>query len=365
MNGPETSTPGSSAARRVPSRAQALALAALILVTCLVPLGFRAVNLLAPDTTARPSYLPALEASRTRETAFDGNVVARLQAMQPEWVLIGDSMVGSRIDASHLSGLLEYRAVAPIYYAATGSAFWYLALKNWIVASQTRPKLVIFFFRDENLTDPMFRVSGMYRATMDRVAREREPVLNDVLAMHTQGTWYRIHAALDRVYQYDATRAWAEPLLVNAPVSLLARPKSRRTLLDRIDTEVFGLQALRQMAPADMAQADQSAYDFQRNVSRSILPEMLKVGRRSGLKLAFVRVQRRPEGHRPPPQSPALQRYMRDLRVYLEEHGALFADDWGDPDQPLSIYSDGDHVSSEFRARYTEQFLRKHPAFFR
>jgi hypothetical protein len=53
------------------------------------------------------------------------------------------------------------------------------------------------------------------------------------------------------------------------------------------------------------------------------------------------------------------------LQAYIESNGGLFADDWGDPDQPLSIYSDGDHVSPGFRKRYTELFLRKHPAFFR
>jgi hypothetical protein len=56
---------------------------------------------------------------------------------------------------------------------------------------------------------------------------------------------------------------------------------------------------------------------------------------------------------------------VRDLRAYLEANGALFADDWGDSDQPLSIYSDGDHVSRDARAGYTERFLKKHPAFFR
>ena len=64
-------------------------------------------------------------------------------------------------------------------------------------------------------------------------------------------------------------------------------------------------------------------------------------------------------------QSPALQRYVNDLRRYIEANGGLFADDWGDPDQPLSIYADGDHVSRDFRERYTELFLRKHPEFFR
>jgi hypothetical protein len=225
---------------------------------------------------------------------------------------------------------------------------------------------VVFFFRDENLTDPMFRVTGGYRANLDRVARDREPVLNEILAMHTRGAWYRVHAALDTLYQHDSTRAWLEPRLASLPVSLVARPRSRPRLLERINEDVFGLQALREMAAADMAQTqDESAFDFKRNLQRSVLPEMFNVARHGGLKLAFVRVQRRPEAGRPPRQSPALQKYVSDLRAYVEAHGGLFADDWGDPDQPLSIYSDGDHLSRDFRTRYTELFLRKHPAFFR
>lgn len=362
---PLTNAPGPAAVKRASSRARFAALAAVLAATLVVPLGWRPLDRLAPAGTDSPSYLPALEPSRTREMGFDTNVVTDLKSMQPEWVLIGDSMAGSRVDATHLSTLLEYRAVAPIYYAATGSAFWYLALKNWIVASQVHPRLVIIFFRDENLTDPMFRVTGIYRGNLDRAARDREPVLNDVVAMHTAGGWYKVHASLDRLYESAGARRWFEPLLVDAAVAAVARPKSRRTLLGRINDEVFGLQALRQMAPADMAAAADAAYDFHRDLPTSLLPEMLKVARRAGLHLAFVRVQRRPEGNAPPAQPPALRQYVRDLREYLDANGALFADDWGDPDQPLAIYSDGDHVSREFRERYTEQFLRKHPAFFR
>lgn len=62
MNGPVTPTQGIGAATRAPGRAQTLALVAVILVAVLVPLGLRAVNRLSPGTTARPSYLPALEA---------------------------------------------------------------------------------------------------------------------------------------------------------------------------------------------------------------------------------------------------------------------------------------------------------------
>jgi len=56
---------------------------------------------------------------------------------------------------------------------------------------------------------------------------------------------------------------------------------------------------------------------------------------------------------------------VRDLRSYLETGGAIFHDDWGDPDQPLAVYEVGDHVALDFRRTYTELFFRKNPEIFR
>jgi len=69
-----------------------------------------------------------------------------------------------------------------------------------------------------------------------------------------------------------------------------------------------------------------------------------------------VRAQRRPIGGRPPYQSPALQRYVADLKAYVEANGAVFMDDNGDPNLTLDLYGDGDHLSHEGRQRYTELF---------
>jgi hypothetical protein len=342
-----------------------VALAVVLAATFVIPLGFRALARFAPASDLPASYLPALETFRVREP-FDGKGIDDLRRLQPEFVVIGDSMAGSRLDATRLTVLLDYRTVAPIYHAGTGSAFWYLALKNWVVASQGHPKLVIIPFRDENLTDPMFRVTGRYRANLDRVARVREPVLNDILAMHTRGAWYRAHEAVATFYGSEAARAWLEPRLVSLPVSLVVRERSRPHFLERLNEQTFGLEALRQMDSADMASADdEPVFDFAANLPRSLLPEMFNVARHGDIRLAFVRVQRRPDAGGPPRQSAALRHYLEELRRYIEANGGLFADDWGDPDQPLAIYSDGDHVSPDFRERYTELFLRKHPVFFR
>ena len=93
------------------------------------------------------------------------------------------------------------------------------------------------------------------------------------------------------------------------------------------------------------------------------MPELIRLADRSKIRLAFIRAQRRPSAEGPPPQSPALRKYAGDLRAWLEARGAYFHDDWGDPDEPLSMYADGDHLTSAGRLRYTERFAERHARF--
>ena len=121
----------------------------------------------------------------------------------------------------------------------------------------------------------------------------------------------------------------------------------------------FGLDHLRPMDAADMQATEDREADFGAFVEKSQLPLMLRDAQRAGLRLVFVRVQRRPVGGQPPYQSPALQRYMRELRGYVESRGATLLDDTGDPAETLSWYEDGDHLSREGRRRYTERFAER------
>src|SRR5207245_5162663 len=64
---------------------------------------------------------------------------------------IGDSMAGSRIDPDLFTRLTS-RRIAPLLYAGSGPAWWYLALKNWVIASGIHPHAVTQFFRDRKST---------------------------------------------------------------------------------------------------------------------------------------------------------------------------------------------------------------------
>ena len=64
---------------------------------------------------------------------------------------IGDSMLGSRIDAVHLSVITQDKTNALLVHPATGPAWWFLALKNYLVASGEKPDFTFVFDRDFQL----------------------------------------------------------------------------------------------------------------------------------------------------------------------------------------------------------------------
>ena len=127
---------------RVSALGQLLLAAAGLL---LVPLGLRAASRLHPTPNLQPSYLPALYGPRERNP-FDAGRIEALARMNPGVVVIGDSMAGSRIDPALLNRLTG-GLTAPLLYAGSGPAWWYLALKNWVIASGIHPRAVVIFSR--------------------------------------------------------------------------------------------------------------------------------------------------------------------------------------------------------------------------
>jgi hypothetical protein len=334
------------------------ALAHLLLAAAgliVMPFALRAAAARHPIPNLQPSYLPAIEGPRAR-AAFDGSRVEALRRMQPAFVVIGDSMAGSRIDPvvfTQVSG----RTVAPLLYAGSGPAWWYLVLKNWVIASGIRPQAVFIFFRDTNLTNVLFRIDATW--SLDTAALAREDDLNAVVARRRGSPFYEVRAAFDRVYAAAEVRRWVEPFVGEWPAhALIPYRRQRETFLQAVNDR-FGLDHLRPMDAADMQATEDREADFAAFVDRSELPLMLRDAQQAGLHLVFVRVQRRPVGGQAPSQSPALLRYVRALRTYVEARGAALVDDTGDPAETLDLYEDGDHLSREGRRRYTQAFAER------
>ena len=321
----------------------------------LLPLGLRAANRLHPAPNLQPSYLPALYGPRERNP-FDADRVSALARMKPDLVVIGDSMAGTRIDHA----LLAQRTgsvTAPLLWAGSGPAWWYLALKNWVIPSGIHPRAVVVLFRDTNLTNVLFRIDATW--ALDAAAREREDDLNAAVARRRGSPFYRVRDAVVALYQAEQARRWVEPAVSEWPArGMFPYRRTRTAFLERLN-ERFGLSHLRPMDAADMQATEDREADFDTFVDKSGLPLMLRDARAAGLTLVLVRVQRRPVDGRPPDQSPALLRYVAKLQAYVDANGGVFMDDTGDPAQTLDMYEDGDHLTREGRRRYTEMFAAR------
>jgi hypothetical protein len=334
-----------------------------VLITLIVPLALPVVNAWRArhnEVPLPPTYLPALEGPRKRDP-FDAVRVSDLRYLQPGSVVIGDSMAGSRIDERRL-GELAGKPVAPLLQPGSGSAFWYLALKNWVIPSGITPRLVLIFFRDGNLTDVMFRLDQQFRWALDQAALDREDELDAVIRRRL-GPLQQARIATEQAIGVDRARTRLEPALAAFPAWVMIPSRRRRAELTTQLNERFGLDHLRRMEAADVEAAEPDV-NFARDVDRSVLPLMLRDARQAGLTLCFVRVQRRPIANRPPPQSPGLRRYIDSLRSYVTEQGAFFHDDTGDPAMTLDLYADGDHLARRARRFYTENLYARLRTYF-
>lgn len=337
-----------------------LVLLAIVAVTPVLWRGILAAW--GPPRAATPrSYLPAVEARRERRP-FDRGPIEDLQSLQPSYVIVSDSM-GGRIDAPRLTQLTD-EFVAPLLRNATGPATWYLMFKNWVVASGIKPKWTFFFFRDAVLTDTMFRLLDPHRLGVDEAALDDEPELNRIVAARLRNPWYALHGAIDQAYDLERAHSWLEPLVTARLSGAVAGSRGRVRLLDQMN-EAFGLEHLRPMTTADIQAAEARDLDFQGAVGTSVLPLIFSLASAHDLKLCFVRVLRRPENGRPPAETPALTRYVADLKAYIEANGGVFRDDATDPDMLRIPYGDGDHIGRGQAPRYTELLYEKMPDLFR
>ena len=307
------------------------------------------------STDLKPSNLPALESARDRYP-FDPTPIDELRTAEPGTVILGDSMA-LRIEPDVLARLTGQPAV-PIIRLATGASHWYLLLKNYVVASGIRPNRVVVFFRDTQLTDPLWRLIGKDRFSTDRYALDREEELNAVVAAHVRNPWFRLHAWIDRTYAVERTRDWVEPALTASIARAVARDQSHDDFVGAMNA-MFGLDRLRAFEAADMGEADEASTDFAARVTISTLPLMLDLARQHGLQLVFVRVLRRPVNGQPPHEAPRLHRYVTALRSYVEQRGAMFLDDRDVTDLWRMAYDDGDHILDPERPRYTEIFFER------
>jgi hypothetical protein len=307
--------------------------------------------LLVSITLAVPALLGrgVLKADR-----FDESLVEDLNREKPQILLIGDSMLYTRLDLEALRQRATGHRISEYSVGGTATAAWYLYFKNVLLAAKRPPKTVVIFFRDDLWTQPHLRTTGARRDHLMELSRDLAGDLS-IVPGFASDSW-SLDTLPGHLYPVVNFRNYLRQRLVLLTQDIVTGTGSKYPLL-KARREMFDLGNLRADLPAELPDAagdGSEALEF--DAEGTFLPGFFQLAREHGIRLVFYRVKRRPELNGMREETPELSRYIDGLRGWLEGQGGRLVDESGDPALTLDLYLDGDHLRESARPGWTKRF---------
>lgn len=328
--------------------------------------------------------LPRPRTSEDVITGLDFDPAAERQFLVKKplgWLLIGNSMLNSRLLPAHLSETSGW-AVRKLAEGGTQSAIWWLFFKNVLIASGARPLWVTIFFRESDLTWPDFRLGGNNAELIRRLKTAHEPEWDQVMTGRNALPG-RTAVAVEKLFGVEDHDDWARRRVQDVAFRLTALEGMKRGARRLELNEHFSLDRLRHdlgddsgnggkipdarqpdgpadatdsLPPPDPGMYAQAPSVFDPSPAASFLPHFIALAARHDIRLHFHRVKRRPDANGQRPDLPVFRRYMDDLQAYLKREGCAYSDESGDRELALDWYQDGDHLGRTFREPFARKF---------
>ncbi|MEO7723584.1 MAG: hypothetical protein ABIU29_02685 [Chthoniobacterales bacterium] len=291
---------------------------------------------------------------------FDPKPIKHLRKTQPEVVMIGDSVLGGSINPKLFAQETGLRSVELLWNGGAASAAWYLLLKNYVVAAEIHPQLVCIFFRERMLTDATFRTTPTYRRFLESLRHPKEPVYRMVLQSDEEDK-SALGRFIDWLYPLNTRRHVQQEKISRFAFRVAAGGVSIGPLRRRVN-EIFDPVKLREEIMNESAEiSGEKPEEFSADPKRNFLPHIVDVAKQAGLRLCFVREKRYPLPDGTTPQPEDIQRYMNDLRQWVESQGCLFVDLTNNlkPDQSMYTKPGDDHIRKGAKDEATKIYADK------
>lgn len=333
------------------------------------------IPVVATSWLCRERNIPDRDWNREHDSFRPAAIATEMRRERPEWVLVGNSMLGSRIPDEAKLGEEAGMAAKVIAKGGSQSATWFLILKQIIAASGAKPRWVTVFFRHTDLTWADFRTLGIQAEAIAQMDGPAQPEWREVLGDGARPAFTnRVETALKDLFPSNYLN-FEDRRGVQTRSFRLTRFGTRTNSTERRDelNERFSLSHLRHDLRSDTALADAAAdgddqddasYDlgpkvFDPSPKASFLPHMVALAREKGIRLHFHRVKRKPRGASV--QNEWLLHYMADLGQWLARNNCVLTDETSEPALTRDMYADGDHLSSNaaVQDRYRHLFLSR------
>ena len=299
---------------------------------------------------------------------FDISPREKLAQETPDMVLLGDSMLETRIDEDVLQKIAGVE-LEKMPYPGSGSASWWLILKNYIAPQPDPPRTIVIFFRNMQLTLADYNTDGRFRRRLEPLMSDNgEPFLEEILHSARKEENGGLLSLAQKLYPLQKhQQEWQEKIHARALI-VSTPPEERSTVRKRTD-RFFSTRNLRADAgpyvegDENMTGLALAGHDLKSELPDSLLPALLDLAWQKKIRLVFFRVKRKPRDDGTPLfESDYLQTYMAALEDYLRAAGATFIDETTDPEIGRDFYGGDDHLRGDRREEYTRLFWQKHGA---
>jgi len=280
----------------------------------------------------------------------------KIDQTQPDIVLIGDSTAATNVDPVLLSAELNQK-VDDISEVGAASTLWYLIIKNNIVTAKHKPAYLIILFRDSMLTTPDYRVQGSYFQQIDEFANNDDKLLIQLAFVNKMnwlekladqylppyGSRLKFRATIDGAMRKTAPR-WllqCEPACVDVALSKIF---SADNFVSKIMSDAVNSANQYLYAPQNL--------DFEYQVDRSFLPEIIRLCKENNIRLILVRSKTFTfSAQSPAPR--ALDDYVNQFASYAARNDVPFIDLSDDPRLTRDLFLDPVHTNLTGRALFT------------
>jgi hypothetical protein len=322
----------------------------------------RYLMVLVPAVVLLSIYIPIrYQISYPREIGpeFDPSIRKNFQndidTIQPDIVLLGDSMLGPAVDSTLLAEQLDQN-IYTISLPGTASTIWYLIIKNNIVLAEHKPKTLVIFFRDSMMTVPGYRVTGRYFELVDEYAGPNDKVLIQRAYLNPMNPLEKFAEGYFPIYnsRWKIRQSMDYYIRYSLP-DLFGCDK------DCVDNGMENVFQENNVAPNFLSDAlaasDTYLYtdkvlNFRQQVDDSFLPEVIRLCKENDIQLILVRmkIMRFPI---PVNEPPALEGYAKQMALYLEQNDVIFFDFAHDPRLTVDDFDDIVHLNEKGRAIFT------------
>lgn len=297
--------------------------------------------------------------SNSRRGVLDHERLEKTIQRQPEVVLIGNSMLRTRVQYPLFDTLARPNKIAYLAEDGTRSLAWWLLLKNFTGPLNPPPKVVLIFYRDYDFTSPAIHLEG---AWLDDIRTFMKPEDEELLARLRKTTGVEVHPMLDRYLPEKMSRDVRRRLRnLAVDIGALGGGSKGDNLLEEDLNDLFDFKNLRENVFDAGALANDTVppdtKNFSTEPSGSLLELFNTFARERGIRLVFYRVKRRPRDDNTVKQDSALIEYTREFRKWAESQGHALVDETEDPRLVLSMYHDGDHLGPAAMEEYTRMFV--------